>query len=282
MFDFLFICFENRYKCPKCRLRYCSVKCCKVHKTECQHAKSNNKDNKVTPSYNTDNNKEEEENVSISNQAQVVPVSRYLPSDALTRDPLESAIKRRKILDEEEEEEEEEGWKITREMMDKLDNSTWLKDELADGGLRQLISEIDSAGYHDNDSKECHHPQSSSKNKRRIPRKKNNTVLLNPRETALARAKLQNQHFATFIDKLLLTAGVVQHMNGDWDTEEILTKLFSGEATMDDVGALRLVPIQKQKANFINANTTDLQSSSDSYDSSSSDGSMVSGSESDA
>ena len=264
-------------------MRYCSVKCCKVHKTECQHAKDNN--NKVTSNDGKDNGTNQEAN----NERKVIqPVSRYLPSDALTRDPLESAIKRRKILNEEEEEEEEEGWKITREMMDKLDNSTWLKDELTDGGLRQLIAEIDSAGYHhdnDNDSsKECHH-RPSKKIKQRIPtnRKKINAVqLLNPRETALAHAKLHNQNFATFIDKLLLTAGVVQHVNSDWDTEEILTKLFNGDATMDDVGALRLVPIQKQNSKYnINANTSDVQSSSDTYDSSSETEDTVSGSESD-
>ena len=223
-------------------------------------------------------------NQEANNERKVIqPVSRYLPSDALTRDPLESAIKRRKILNEEEEEEEEEGWKITREMMDKLDNSTWLKDELMDGGLRQLIAEIDSAGYHHHDNNDDDNHRPSKKIKQWIPRNKKNTVpLLNPRETALAHAKLHNQNFATFIDKLLLTAGVVQHVNSDWDTEEILTKLFNGDATMDDVGALRLVPIQKQNSKYnINANTSDVQSSSDTYDSSSETEDTVSGSESD-
>jgi hypothetical protein len=35
------------------------------------------------------------------------------------------------------------GWWITREMMDGIDNSDWLRKELSDGGLRQIIAKID-------------------------------------------------------------------------------------------------------------------------------------------
>eukprot|EP00560_Eucampia_antarctica_P002303 CAMPEP_0197833160 /NCGR_PEP_ID=MMETSP1437-20131217/18048_1 /TAXON_ID=49252 ORGANISM="Eucampia antarctica, Strain CCMP1452" /NCGR_SAMPLE_ID=MMETSP1437 /ASSEMBLY_ACC=CAM_ASM_001096 /LENGTH=105 /DNA_ID=CAMNT_0043437041 /DNA_START=75 /DNA_END=392 /DNA_ORIENTATION=- len=70
---------------------------------------------------------------------------------------------------------------------------------------------------------------------------------MSQREIALARAKLRNSNFGKFVDKLLITAGVIQHVN-DWNTEEVLNKLISGDATLDDVGALRLVPIQKKKA----------------------------------
>ena len=37
------------------------------------------------------------------------------------------------------------GWRITREMMDRVDSSDWLRSELEDGGLRRMIFEIDEA-----------------------------------------------------------------------------------------------------------------------------------------
>ena len=37
------------------------------------------------------------------------------------------------------------GWRITREMMDRVDLSDWLRSELGDGGLRRMIFEIDEA-----------------------------------------------------------------------------------------------------------------------------------------
>ena len=37
------------------------------------------------------------------------------------------------------------GWRITREMMDHVDSSDWLRLELGDGGLRRMIFEIDEA-----------------------------------------------------------------------------------------------------------------------------------------
>ena len=37
------------------------------------------------------------------------------------------------------------GWRITREMMDRVDSSDWLRSELGDGGLRRMIFEINEA-----------------------------------------------------------------------------------------------------------------------------------------
>ena len=34
------------------------------------------------------------------------------------------------------------GWRIAREMMDRVDSSDWLRSELGDGGLRRMIFEI--------------------------------------------------------------------------------------------------------------------------------------------
>ena len=40
---------------------------------------------------------------------------------------------------------DEPGWSITREMMDRVDSSDWLRSELGGGGLRRMICEIDEA-----------------------------------------------------------------------------------------------------------------------------------------
>ena len=40
---------------------------------------------------------------------------------------------------------DEPGWRITREIMDRVDSSDWLRLELGDGGLRRMIFEIDEA-----------------------------------------------------------------------------------------------------------------------------------------
>ena len=40
---------------------------------------------------------------------------------------------------------DEPGWRITREMMDCVDSSDWLRSELGDGSLRRMIFEIDEA-----------------------------------------------------------------------------------------------------------------------------------------
>ena len=40
---------------------------------------------------------------------------------------------------------DEPGWRITREIMDRVDSSDCLKSELGDGGLRRMIFEIDEA-----------------------------------------------------------------------------------------------------------------------------------------
>ena len=37
------------------------------------------------------------------------------------------------------------GWRITREMVDCMDSSDWLRSELGDGGLRRMIFEIGKA-----------------------------------------------------------------------------------------------------------------------------------------
>lgn len=165
--------------------------------------------------------------------------SKYLPSDRLTVDPLTESRKRRQNLHEDEDydEDDREGWRITREMMDRVDGSQWLKSELADGGLRQLIYDIDFA-----DEKEEVGKTTNTKRKRNrmgiIPE-------MTAREVALEKAKLSNGKFATFLDKLLLEAGVLKkNTTGETEEEAVLSSLLHPE---ENLGPLSLVPIAKKK-----------------------------------
>ena len=64
-------------------------------------------------------------------------VSHILPSDSLVKDPIDGAVRRRRMLgggggldDDDDETDDldldEPGWRITREMMDRVDSSDWL------------------------------------------------------------------------------------------------------------------------------------------------------------
>jgi len=162
-----------RYKCPKCRDVYCSVACCKTHKESCAAAA----EHKISP---------------ITQQpiSSAVPFSKYIPRGELIRDPLKGNRRRRQLasLPSEQDEEEEEGWRLTQEMMTLIDESVWLRGELSDGGLRQIIDEIDDA---------------ASANYR------NAESAAHDRERALENAKQRYPHFSAFIDELLLLTKVI-------------------------------------------------------------------------
>ena len=185
--------------------------------------------------------------------------SEYLPSDALNVDPIENARKRRQMLDESDSDDDsldDHGWRITKEMMDRMDDSSWLRQELSDGGLRQMIAEIDNADW---ESKKEH----TSKKRRRI----NQPELLSPRETALERAKYTNEKFSKFVNKLMLTAGVLVE-KAPQISEVNIAALLSGEI---DSSNLSLVAVPSKKRPPQLKIDDDSQSSSNSESDESSD-----------
>lgn len=95
---------------------------------------------------------------------------------------------------------DEPGWNITPEMKKRMHQSTWLRKELQDGGLRQLIEQIDAASDDEADDR------------KKYQRANNNKIstVVSARELALARKKHSHPKFASFIDEMLLTAGVLQ------------------------------------------------------------------------
>jgi zinc finger HIT domain-containing protein 3 len=179
---------RSRYKCPKCRAPYCSIECCRKHKeTPC-------------------------EPLIIKSEA---PKSNYLPSDLLLKDPNQNALHRRTQL-ENDDDDVDEGWKITRDMMDSMNQSNWLKRELEDGGLRQMIHEIETASN-----------------------------MVNPsgttdQEDALQRFKSKYPHFRGFVDKLLVTCDVLERQDTSEDIAAWLNR------TENDLGPIALKPIPRR------------------------------------
>jgi hypothetical protein len=121
---------DGKYKCPKCRVLYCSVACCKLHKeNSCSSAPGGN-DKAVTTT-------------SSPMPTDTIPKSKYLGQDYI--DPLISSRQdrwsssRRGMT---KEDEFEEGWRMTPEMEQAILKSDRLRKELADGGLRQMLMDI--------------------------------------------------------------------------------------------------------------------------------------------
>lgn len=219
------------------------MKCCKEHKEKCPALiKNNNVKNSAESQSNNDHDDE------IKSQP-----SKYLPSDELTADPIENAMRRRKMIDDGDSDDdsiEEDEWRISKEMMDRLDSSAWLRKELTDGGLRQVIAAIDNANWDD---------QKHEKKKRKHF-SIDQTRELTPREAALERAKHSNPKFAKFVDKLLLTVGVLVD-NGKADDD--IAALLNNDIDSSNL-TLALLP-SKRKLNQLKEDdntTTDSDSGS--------------------
>jgi len=90
-------------------------------------------------------------------------------------------------------------------MKNRINQSTWLHKELQDGGLRQLIEQIDAASGDEEDGDDRNN---------RTQHQKSNNAAISARNLSLARAKHSHPKFASFIDQMLLTSGVLQPADG--------------------------------------------------------------------
>ena len=163
-----------------------------------------------------------------------------MPSDLIKA--AAAVRKRTRTEDEEDSDDDEPGFNITPEMKSCLEQSTWLRKELQDGGLRYLIGSIDAASDDEAD-----------KPNKQYSGKKNKHEDITPRVLALARSKSSHPKFASFIDNMLLTAGVLQPTD-----------------STDVDGQLSLVPVPRRSA-IDNADTNNKSDSEDSSDDNSSD-----------
>lgn len=205
-----------RYKCPKCRAPFCCVQCSKDHKAN--HC----------PVATVSENKAELKTAIESDSAANHQTSEYVPSGILKTSQVIRKRRNSEHEDDNDSHDDEPGWTITPDMKILLQQSTWLRKELEDGGLRHLIGTIDAAS--DDEIENGGDNQGFQSNKRR--RFGNNTHEgITPRVLALARIKNSHPKFASFIDRLLLTAGVLQPAEG---------------ADGDSRGPLSLVPIPRR------------------------------------
>ena len=157
--------------------------------------------------------------------------SKYLPSNP---DGQQASRRRRRTSqDSHDSNDDEPGWNITEEMKIRLRGSSWLKNELRDGGLRQLIERIDGASDDDGD-------KNGSERQMQMRVQRNRGVSVSSRELELARTRHSHPKFASFIDKFLLTAGVLQPAD-DKKSEGI-------ESLLEEPGQLVLAPIPGRSA----------------------------------
>lgn len=224
------------------------MKCCKEHKESCPALI------KGCVGTDTDSDAKSCLQSGKSNTIEGTEIkSEYVSCDALSADPIKNAIRRRSMLDDYESDDDsvdEHGWGITKEMMDRLDNSEWLRKELADGGLRQMIATIDNADW-----------EKKVEEKKRKRNQINQIHELTPRETALERAKYSNPKFAKFVDKLLLTAGVLVENKKVADDDVNIASLLSNCIDSNNL-TLASIPC-KRKLNIEKKDENDSFSSSD-------------------
>ena len=237
----------HRYKCPKCRTPFCCVQCSKDHKVKCPALKSDTTEVAAAAA------------ASNSNASKANEKSKYLSQKELkaTQQPKR---KRRSASDDEDSDshDDEPGCNITPEMKKRIHQSTWLRKELQDGGLRQLIEQIDAASDDEEDD-------GNGNNRQRHQRNKSNTVI-SQRVLALARTKHSHPKFASFVDQLLLTAGVLQPASGNSGGETTIESILEG------TGPLVLAPVPRRTGATNADSSSQEESGSDSdNDSSGSD-----------
>lgn len=221
------------------------MQCSKDHKAN--HCPANK-----TASNNNDGSEDATKQQGIDTTAATVGCnntesrSKYLPVDVLKQQSASRPKKRirRSSNNDDSDDDDQPGWNITDEMKQLIQRSDWLRKELNDGGLRHLIGEIDAASDVEEEEDEADNDTGSNNNYKRRKNNwgrkdrnnKNGNAVddISPRVLALARTKHSHPKFAAFMDKLLLTAGVLTDA-GTGGGEE-------GEGC----GRLELVPVPRR------------------------------------
>ena len=265
--------YDYRYKCPKCRTPFCCVQCSKDHRA-----------NNCLPTSSSSRKKEEGDD-DDDNSTNVEDESITVDSKLHTT----KKHKRRKD-DNDEDYDDEPGWNITPQMKELLHDSTWLRSTLqTEVGLRQLIHDIDGASDievdddDDDDDTTATATATGGDGHKYIKKQRNKDEDISPRIVALARAKYTHPKFAYFIDKLLVTAGVLQQQQQSFYSS---SSSSSGEGMGINDGAVRghltLVPVSRNIAVSTPATTTnDGQDDNDEQDDNESSSSSSSSSSND-
>jgi hypothetical protein len=199
------------YKCPNCLALYCSVPCCKQHKEVCPGKPPE--------------------------AAQIKNKNPYaLPPELLRAPPRVYGD------DDDDDDSVDEGWKITDDMKSALQHSDWLRKQLQDGGLKQLIQQI-----------------VASKNTQ-----------------ALQEVPARYPHFGVFLDKLSVVAGVLERNNGDDHDEAPLDEWLQRDWSQEDAAPqLTLKPIFRRTMPVfepVDASSSDEEKNQDSSEEETSSG----------
>jgi HIT zinc finger len=253
---------EPKYKCPKCRSTYCSIACCRAHKEVCSIT------NNATGSDNLpDSQSDASLHIVSENPHQKTSQSKYVSSADLKE--LQLDLKRcfntfselrQKVSDDQIDEDLGLGWKMSDEMVAAMKSSSWLRHELSDVGLQQLISKIVATPSH-------LLPNSRGSAHKQLSPLSCTTL----REKMLFDTKHRYPRFQTFLDKLLCLTNVYERrpmMNGSLTPlDEWLVQDSNESSCGFKECELFLAPVHKKAR----ANTSKDLPSSDDETSSSSD-----------
>lgn len=193
-----------KYKCPKCRASYCSVACCRQHKTICPGKEDNASSKAIATTTGVSSTTAIEKTKTGENHATsytttipTVPNSGAVNDDSSSSDDDD---------DDDDDSSLEDGWEITESMKVALRNSMWLRHELRDGGLRDMIASVVKS------RKTSKRYETKQRAQTYRPRHRNASVPTKPPHPheVLAAQKSNNQNFKVFTDKLLVLADVLE------------------------------------------------------------------------
>jgi hypothetical protein len=193
-----------KYKCPKCRASYCSVACCRQHKTVCP-----GKDNGgPTTATTTTTTTIPGATTAAASSINFTIVNNNTINHGNDNDSEEE-------YDDDDDDSLEEGFKITEDMKNALRKSTWLRNELQDGGLRDMISSVVRS------EKKFKKSQNNNNNRNRNHKFSDNNRKQQQQQHCphphdeLAAKRQDNQNFDVFVDKLLVLGDVLERRQGD-------------------------------------------------------------------
>mmetsp|Transcript_34709 Transcript_34709/g.72227 ORF Transcript_34709/g.72227 Transcript_34709/m.72227 type:complete len:309 (-) Transcript_34709:240-1166(-) len=192
---------QPKYKCPKCRATYCGIACCRTHKTQgCTTAVA-----AAPPRRNK---------------------SKYLDDEALQRHE-EAQQQQQQTNPNKNDGDDDEEYPLTDTMKQAVSSSTWLRHELQDVGLQQLIRHI------------------VERTSTHVVHRKSGTLTY--QQAALHTLPQDHAAFGQFLDKLRVVAGLLQRESASPNVPLVPLEEWLQRDINDPTAAERLVMAQPQR-----------------------------------